>query len=65
MLWFIFSFLALLAIFIFAFTLLYVKTPPHLAFVRTGFGGRKVVIDGGSIVLPIIQDIQWISLKNI
>jgi len=64
MLWFIFSFLALLAIFIFAFTLLYVKTPPHLAFVRTGFGGRKVVIDGGSIVLPIIQDIQWISLKT-
>ncbi len=64
MLWVIFSFLALLAIFIFAFTLLYVKTPPHLAFVRTGFGGRKVVIDGGSIVLPIIQDIQWISLKT-
>lgn len=64
MLWVIFVFFALLTISILAFTLLYVKTPPHLAFVRTGFGGRKVVIDGGSIVLPIIQDIQWISLKT-
>ncbi len=64
MIWFIFGFLGFIILLVFAFTLLYIKTPPHLAFVRTGLGGRKVVIDGGSIVLPIVQDIQWISLET-
>jgi uncharacterized membrane protein YqiK len=64
MLWLILIIFGLALISVLVFTLLYVKTPPHLAFVRTGLGGRKVVIDGGSIVLPIVQDIQWISLET-
>jgi uncharacterized membrane protein YqiK len=64
MLWLILIIFGLALISMLVFTLLYVKTPPHLAFVRTGLGGRKVVIDGGSIVLPIVQDIQWISLET-
>lgn len=47
------------------FLLLYVKTPANMAFVRTGLGGRKVVIDGGAIVWPVIQHIQWISLETL
>jgi len=43
---------------------LYVKTPPNMAFVRTGLGGRRVVIDRGVVVLPLVQDIQWISLET-
>lgn len=47
-----------------AFTAWYVKTPVNNAFIRTGFGGRKVVIDRGAVVLPWVQSIQWISLET-
>jgi uncharacterized membrane protein YqiK len=48
-----------------AFLLLYVKTPANMAFIRTGLGGRKVVIDGGAIVWPVVQLVQWISLETV
>lgn len=44
---------------------LYVRAPANMAFLRTGFGGKKVVIDGGAIVLPVLQEIQWISLETV
>lgn len=47
------------------FVSLYVKTPANMAFVRTGFGGRRVVIDGGAVVWPFVQHIQWISLETL
>ncbi len=47
------------------FTTLYVKTPPNMAFVRSGLGGKKVVLDGGALVLPIVHTVQWISLETI
>ncbi|MFQ5882978.1 MAG: flotillin family protein [Candidatus Methylomirabilales bacterium] len=46
------------------FTAWYVKTPVNMAFIRTGLGGKKVVIDGGAVVLPWVQSIQWISLET-
>jgi uncharacterized membrane protein YqiK len=64
MIWIIIGIAAIVGFLVLVFTQLYVKTPPHLAFIRTGLGGRKVVIDGGAIVLPIVQDIQWISLET-
>lgn len=45
-------------------TKLYVKTPANMAFIRTGFGGKRVVIDGGALVLPVVQHIQWLSLET-
>ncbi|MFQ5846244.1 MAG: flotillin family protein [Candidatus Methylomirabilales bacterium] len=54
----------LAAVIIAAFTAWYVKTPVNNAFIRTGFGGKKVVIDGGAVVLPWVQSIQWISLET-
>jgi uncharacterized membrane protein YqiK len=45
--------------------LLYVKTPANMAFIRTGLGGKKVVIDGGALVWPVVQYIQWISLETL
>lgn len=44
---------------------LYVRAPANMAFIRTGFGGKKVVIDGGALVLPVLQEIQWISLETV
>ncbi|GIW42654.1 MAG: flotillin [Candidatus Binatia bacterium] len=46
------------------FVRLYVKAPPNAAFIRTGLGGKKVVVDGGAIVLPVVHSIQWISLET-
>lgn len=43
---------------------LYVKTPVNMAFIRTGLGGKKVVIVGGAVVWPYVQSIQWISLET-
>jgi uncharacterized membrane protein YqiK len=43
---------------------LYVKTPPNMAFVRSGLGGKKVIVDGGAFVLPVVHTLQWISLET-
>lgn len=46
------------------FRWLYVKVPASMAFIRTGLGGRKVVIDGGALILPVVHNIQWLSLET-
>ena len=56
--------LIIVAVGIATFTAWYVKTPVNMAFIRTGLGGRKVVIDSGAVVLPWVQSIQWISLET-
>lgn len=45
-------------------TRLYRKTSADQAFVRTGVGGRKCVIDGGAIVIPVVHEIIDVSLKT-
>ena len=46
-------------------TSMYVKATMNQAFVRTGGGGPRVVIDGGAIVIPAIHRIAWVSLETI
>ena len=36
---------------------LYRHSSKDLSFVRTGWGGEKVVMGGGAFVLPIIHDV--------
>lgn len=38
------------------FAKLYRRATKETAFVRTGFGGEKVVKDGGAIVLPVLHE---------
>jgi len=45
-------------------TRLYVKTAADEAFVRTGMGGQKVIIDGGAIVIPVVHKIVPVSLAT-
>jgi flotillin len=45
-------------------TRLYRKTAADEAFVRTGVGGRKCIIDGGAIVIPVVHEIIPVSLKT-
>ena len=43
---------------------LYQRTSANEAFVRTGMGGRKVVLDGGCIVIPVVHRIVPVSLQT-
>ncbi|MEL6577046.1 MAG: SPFH domain-containing protein, partial [Pseudomonadota bacterium] len=44
---------------------LYRRSTKEIAFVRTGFLGEKVVIDGGAFVWPIIHDITPVSMNSL
>ncbi|MBN8941207.1 MAG: flotillin family protein [Rhizobiales bacterium] len=44
---------------------LYNRSSRDEAYVRTGLGGQKVVLDGGSVVLPIFQSIARVNLKTL
>jgi flotillin len=43
----------------------YAKATLDAAIVRTGLGGRKVVIDGGCIALPIFHRVQKVTMQTI
>ncbi len=44
---------------------LYVRAPKDVAFVRTGLGGAKVVLDGGALKFPIFHDTSWVNLRTL
>jgi len=44
---------------------LYRRSSKEVAFVRTGFGGQKVVMNGGAFVLPIIHDIIPVNMNTL
>ena len=43
------------------FTSLYKRSKKEQAFVRTGFGGEKVVFNGGMLVFPILHEISAVK----
>ncbi|EEA91967.1 MULTISPECIES: flotillin family protein [unclassified Pseudovibrio] len=55
---------ALLAIGI-VFSRLYTRSSKEVAFVRTGFGGQKVIMNGGAIVLPVLHDIINVNMNTL
>lgn len=44
---------------------LYRRSTKEIAFVRTGFLGEKVVIDGGAFVWPIVHDITPVNMNTL
>ena len=44
---------------------LYRRSTKETAFVRTGFGGEKVVISGGAFVAPVLHEITPVSMNVI
>ena len=58
--------LAVVAIAILWFVLskLYQRSSTELSFVRTGFLGRKVVISGGALVIPVLHEVVRIGMNT-
>ena len=44
---------------------LYHRATKEVSFVRTGFGGEKVVKDGGSLVLPVLHEVIQINMNTL
>jgi len=44
---------------------LYKKVPRGIALVRTGMGGRKVIIDGGCLRLPVFHEVRKVNLSTV
>ena len=57
-------FLLLIGSIVVTITRLYHKTAADEAFVRTGMGGQKAIIDGGAIVIPVVHELIRVSLQT-
>ena len=44
---------------------LYTRSSKEVSFVRTGFGGEKVILDGGAIVLPILHEVIPVNMNTL
>lgn len=44
---------------------LYKRATKEISFVRTGFGGEKVIVNGGAIVLPVLHEIIPVNMNTL
>ncbi|MFT6008658.1 MAG: putative membrane protein YqiK [Parasphingorhabdus sp.] len=57
--------LVTLLIFALILTRLYKRATKEIAFVRTGFGGEKVVMNGGALVLPVFHETMPVNMNTV
>ncbi len=57
--------IALLLIFFIFLTTLYRRASKEIAFVRTGVGGEKVVMNGGALVLPVFHETMPVNMNTL
>ncbi len=48
----------------FAFARMYKRSTREVSLVKTGTGGRKVIIDGGTLVVPVLHEITKINMRT-
>lgn len=48
----------------FAFARMYKRSTREVSLVKTGTGGRKVIIDGGTMVIPVLHEITKINMRT-
>lgn len=44
---------------------LYARASKEISFVRTGFGGQKVVMNGGTLVMPVLHEIIPVNMNTL
>ena len=57
-------FIALLAIGL-IFARLYRRSSKEISFVRTGFGGQKVIMNGGALVFPVLHEVIPVNMNTL
>jgi uncharacterized membrane protein YqiK len=55
----------LIAIVVWLLNWLYRRSSKETAFVRTGLGGQKVVMNGGALVLPIVHEVIPVNMNTL
>lgn len=63
----VFAGIALLALIVIAVIIarLYRRASKEVSFVRTGFGGEKVVMNGGALVLPVLHEVIPVNMNTL
>jgi len=56
---------AVLLVFVLTITRLYRRATKEVGFVRTGFGGEKVVMNGGALVLPVLHETMPVNMNTV
>ena len=46
-------------------TRLYRRATKEVGFVRTGFGGERVVMDGGALVFPVLHETMPVNMNTV
>ncbi len=46
-------------------TRLYKRATKEIGFVRTGFGGERVVINGGALILPVLHETMPVNMNTV
>ena len=59
--------IALIALFVIGLILtrLYRRASKEVSFVRTGWGGEKVIMNGGALVLPVLHEIIPVNMNTL
>ncbi|MEM9494910.1 MAG: flotillin domain-containing protein [Pseudomonadota bacterium] len=60
----IIAFVALLTIGL-IFARLYKRSSKEISFVRTGFGGQKVIMNGGALVFPVLHEVIPVNMNTL
>jgi len=47
------------------FSRLYARASKEVSFVRTGFGGQKVIMNGGALVFPVLHEVIPVNMNTI
>jgi uncharacterized membrane protein YqiK len=56
---------AVVALIVWLMNWLYLRSSKERAFVRTGLGGQKVVMNGGAFVLPIVHEVVPVNMNTL
>lgn len=57
--------LIIVAIIVVVFALFYQRSTRKVSLIRTGIGGRKVVMDGGVIAVPYFHDVSRVNMQTL
>ena len=49
----------------FILTRLYQRASKEESFVRTGFGGQKVILNGGALILPVLHETIRVNMNTL